>query len=95
MFPLAPAPSSAYEYANIFAWIDACPRSPLLLHGRQMPWLLHNHHRLLTRPNRCYLWRLLNGSMSTYWRQGTLDGGMQFPEEVGVAGEESENDGMV
>ena len=23
--------------------------------------------------------------MSTYWREGTLDGGMQFPEEVGVS----------
>ena len=65
--------------------IDACPRSPLLLHGRQVPRLLHNHHRLLARPNGSHLRWLLDGFMSTYWRQGAVDRGMQFPEEVEVS----------
>ena len=62
--------------------IDARPRSPLLLHGRQVPRLLHNHHRLLARPNRRHLWWLLNCSMPANRRQGSIDRGVQFQEEV-------------
>jgi hypothetical protein len=42
-----------------------CPRSSIILHGRQVPWLLHNHYRLLTCPNRCHLRRLLDSSLPT------------------------------
>ena len=61
---------------------DARPRAPLLLHGRQMPWLLHHHDRLLTRTNRRYLWRVQHRIMSTYRRQGAVDGGVLIPEKV-------------
>lgn len=47
-----------------------------------MPRLLHHHHRLLARPNRRHLRWMFDRPMSTYRRQGTIDGGVQFQEEV-------------
>lgn len=64
-----PSPTDDYPldlvlFANVTISTDACPRSPLLLHGRQVPRLLHHHHRLLACPNCCHLWRLLDCPMS-------------------------------
>ena len=47
--------------------VDSRPRPTILLHGRQVPRLLHHHHRLLARPNRRRLRRLLTGPLPTYW----------------------------
>jgi hypothetical protein len=45
---------------------DACTRPSFLLHGRQVPWMLHHHHRLLARPDGCCLRRLLSGPVPAY-----------------------------
>jgi len=43
--------------------IGSCARPPLVLHGRQVPRLLHHHHRLLPRPDRCHLPRMHHRSL--------------------------------
>ena len=45
--------------------VDACARTPLLLHGRQMPRLFHDYDRLLTRTNCRHLWRMQYRAMPT------------------------------
>lgn len=40
--------------------IDPRPGTSLVLHGRKVPWLLHHHHRLLARPVRRCLRRLVS-----------------------------------
>ncbi len=62
--------------------LDTRARPALLLHGRQMPRLLHHHDRLLARPNRRHLWRLLDGPLPADGREGAVDGGLLVPEEV-------------
>ena len=47
-----------------------------------MPRLLHHHHRLLARPNRRRLCRLLDGSVSAYGRKGSIDGRLLVPKKV-------------
>lgn len=47
---------------------DARPSPPLLLHGRKMPRLLHHHDRLLARPNRRHLRRLLHRALPAHGR---------------------------
>lgn len=47
---------------------DPRPCSSLILHGRQVPRLLHHHHRLLTRPDRRRLRRLLAGPLPAHRR---------------------------
>jgi hypothetical protein len=66
----------------ILTQLDSRPCPPIILHGRQVPRLLHHHHRLLTRPDRRHLRRLLNGAMSTHRRQGSADGGLLIPKKV-------------
>ena len=61
---------------------DSCAHTSLILHGRQVPRLLHNHHRLFPRPNRRRLRWLLTGSLPTHWWQGPSHRGMLFQEEV-------------
>lgn len=63
---------------------DTRARAPILLHGRQMPRLLHHHHRLLARPDRRHLRRLLDGALPADGRKGAVDGGMFVPEKVDV-----------
>lgn len=41
-------------HANM-VFTDPCARTPLLLHGRQVPRLLQHHDRLLSRPDRRHL----------------------------------------
>lgn len=47
-----------------------------------MPWLLHNHHRLLTCTNRCHLRRLLDRALPTHRWKGTPDRGLLLPKKV-------------
>lgn len=61
---------------------DPCAYSSLLLHGRQVPRLLHHHHRLLPRPDRRHLRRLLHRPLPAHRRQGQTHRGLLFPEEV-------------
>lgn len=61
---------------------DPCAPAPLLLHGRQVPRLLYYHHRLLARPDRRYLRRLLDRPLPAYWWQGPSDRGLLVPPEV-------------
>ena len=61
---------------------DPSTWSSLFLHGRQVPRLLHHHHRLLTRTNRRSLRRLLSGAMPAHWWQGKADRGLLIQEEV-------------
>ena len=58
-----------------------------------MPRLLHNHHRLLARPNRRHLWWMLNRTMSANGRQGSIDRGVQLQEEVEHTAASGNNDG--
>ena len=61
---------------------DPRPRTPLLLHGRQVPRLLHHHDRLFARPNSRHLPRLLDCALPTNGRKGAFDRGMLVPAEV-------------
>lgn len=63
---------------------DADPRArpALLLHGRQVPRLLHHHDGLLARANRRHLRRLLDRAVPTDGRQGSADGRLLVPEKV-------------
>lgn len=65
---------------------DTSTRAPILLHGRQVPRLLHHHNRFLTCPNCCHLWRMQYCAMSAHRRQSAIDGGLQLQEEVGMEG---------
>jgi hypothetical protein len=65
-----------------FAPPEPCPCSPIFLHGRQVPRLLHYHHRLLTRTNRRHLRWMLNCALPTNWWKGSSDRGMLFPKKV-------------
>lgn len=56
--------------------------APLLLHGRQVPRLLHHHHRLLARPDRRHLRRLLDRPLPAHRWQGPSDRGLLFPPQV-------------
>lgn len=55
---------------------DTSTRAPLLLHGCQVPRLLHHHDRILTRPNCRHLWRMQHCAMSAHGRQSEIDGGL-------------------
>ena len=61
---------------------DPRTRPPLLLHGRQVPRLLHHHDRLLARANRRRLRRVLAGAVPAYGRQGETHRGVLVSEEV-------------
>ena len=61
---------------------DSRARSAILLHGRQVPRLLHHHHRLLTRPDRRHLPRLHNRALPADGRKGEAHRGLFIPEEV-------------
>ena len=61
---------------------DPCAQPPILLHGRQVPRLLHDHHRFLTRPDRRHLPGLHHGPVSADGRQGSINRGLLFPEKV-------------
>lgn len=56
--------------------------SSIILHGCQVPRLLHHHNRLLPRTNCSYLRRLLDCPLPTYWWKGSSDRGMLFPKKV-------------
>jgi hypothetical protein len=62
--------------------VDSRSRPTILLHGRQVPRLLHHHYRLLARPNRRRLRRLFTGALPTHWREGSAHRGLLFPEKV-------------
>ena len=62
--------------------LEPCAPAPLLLHGRQVPRLLHHHHRLLARPDRRHLRRLLDRPLPAHRWQGPSDRGLLFPPEV-------------
>lgn len=63
---------------------DSGPRSSLLLHGRQVPRLLHHHHRLLARTDRRHLPGLHHGALPTHRWQGPSHRGLLVPPEVDV-----------
>ena len=48
-----------------------------------MPRLLHHHDRLLARPDRRHLRRLLDRAVPADGRQGATDGGVLVSAEVG------------
>ena len=53
------------ELAKLTPSSDSCPSASIILYGRQVPRLFHNHHCLLARPNSRCLPRLLDCSLST------------------------------
>jgi hypothetical protein len=57
-------------------------RPAQLLHGRQVSRLLHNHDRLLARPDRGRVRRLLAGAVPADRRQGAADRGVLVPQEI-------------
>ncbi len=63
---------------------DPRARPALLFHGRQVPRLLHHHHRLLARTDRRGVRRLLAGAVPADRRQGTPDRGLLVSAEVSV-----------
>ena len=75
-------PSTDFEF--FFFFLDSCAYAPLFLHGRQVPRLLHHHHRLLARPDRRCLCRLLDRPLPAHRWQGQTHGGLLFPEKVNV-----------
>merc|ERR1711939_584357 len=77
--PLEPIASGWGPQAQVE---DPCARPALLLHGRQVPWLLHHHHRLLPRPDRRRVRRLLSGPLPADRWQGQTHRGLLFPEKV-------------
>lgn len=83
--PLPPN-ASKWRCADFALSLDARSRPPILLHGRQVPRLLHHHDRLLARPNRRRLRGLLTGALPTYRWQGAVDGGMLVQEKVDGCG---------
>lgn len=85
----APIAFSGFLYIGVVVnltlpLIDPCPCSPLLLHGRQVPRLLHHHHRLLPRTNRCHLRWLLDCALPTNRWKGPLDRRLLLPKKVDV-----------
>lgn len=71
-----------YRYILLTLYLDACSRPPILLHGRQVPRLLHHHHRLLARTNRRRLRRVLTGPLPADRRQSKTHRGLLVPEKV-------------
>jgi len=61
---------------------DPRSRAAILLHGRQVPRLLHHHNRLQPRSDRRCLRRLLAGAVPAHWWQGETHRGLLVPEEV-------------
>lgn len=59
-------------------------RPKILLHGRQVPRLLHYYHCLLPRTNSRHLRRLLDGSVPTNWWKGSIDRRLLLPKKVDV-----------
>lgn len=59
--PFKAARSSATQEKEIGA------RTQLILHGRQVPWMLQHHHCLLTRSNRRHLRIMQHRSVPAYW----------------------------
>merc|ERR1712110_712069 len=56
--------------------------SQLLLHGRQMPRLLQDHHRVQPRPDcRGVCWVFYSAVSANRW-QGQADRGMLFPAQA-------------
>ena len=62
--------------------IDACPSAAVVLHGRQVPRLLHHHHRVLSCTNSRHLSGLLDRALPTHWWQSPIDRGLLVQEEV-------------
>jgi hypothetical protein len=78
---VSPAPISS---AKRTSYLDPRIRPAELLHGRQMPGLLHNHDRVLARPDGGGVCRLLAGAVPADGRQGAADGGVLVPQEMSV-----------
>lgn len=57
-----------------------------------MPRLLHHHDRLLARPDRRHLRRLLDRAVPADGREGAIDGRVLVQAEVG-GGREDEGEG--
>merc|ERR1711900_148303 len=57
---------------------EPCPCPKILLHGCQVPRLLHHHHRLLARTNRRHLRRLLDRSLQPTGGKARLTEGCSF-----------------
>merc|ERR1719320_1073439 len=50
----------------------------LLLHGRQMPWMLQDHHRLQPCPDRCSVLWVLCRPLPAHRRKARLTEGCSF-----------------
>jgi len=70
------APRQYVETSTDFNTPDPRTRTPVLLHGCQMPWLLQHHNRLLARPNSRHLPRLLDRSLPAHRGEGAIDRGV-------------------
>jgi len=66
----------------LLVMIDSRPRPAILLHGRQVPGMLHDHDRLLPCPNRGDLPGLHNGPVPTDRWPSTVNRGLLVPEKV-------------
>merc|ERR1719244_1176254 len=64
-----PSPPRGEEKAQVE---EARSASQLLLHGRQVPWLLQDHHCVQPRPDSgCVRW-VFHSSLPAHWRPGLL-----------------------
>lgn len=82
--PLRPASTSSRYVINTYPYcryraisyvinLEPCPCPTILLHGRQMPRLLHHHHCLLTCSHRRHLRWMLDRPVSANWWKGKVD----------------------
>jgi hypothetical protein len=61
---------------------DPSASASIILHGCQVPRLLHNHHRILPRSNGCHLRRLLDRPLPAHRWQSQTHRGLLIPKEV-------------
>eukprot|EP00435_Cladocopium_sp_Y103_P066719 s134_g29.t1 len=64
------------------------PVSKQLLHGREVPRLSADYHRLQPCPDRGLMWKLQHDAVPAYWWSGSTDGRMLLPKEGRLRGDD-------